>query len=175
MLALAFYTTGGKYGLVITAIIILITLGTHELFRKVRMHYLSRIALNYISISIVAILLLLIIDFTGLTQLQEIVGRINPISIVIIATLSDYIIKLYVKKDVVATVRSIAETVVISLIGWTLIYIEPLRTIFVNNLWLLVLLIPINIAIGRSTSLRFTEYLRFKKISDNATRLPDRK
>jgi hypothetical protein len=175
MLALAFYLTGAKYGIVLLIIMTLITFLTHEIFRKIRMHYLSRIALNYIAITIILTLILLVIDLTGIEALQQMVAKINPISVVIIASLSDFIIKLYVKKDLMTTFRAFVETIIIAIIGWSFIIISPIRDFLLNNIWVLILLIPINLFIGQVTVLRVTEYFRFKKLIDNAARPTDRK
>lgn len=175
IMALAFYLTGAKYGIIITILVISITLLTHQLFKKVRMHYLSRIALNYISIAITTILLFLIFDLINWQPLSEAVYKINPISLILLGSLSDHFIKLYVKKDLITTLRAVIETIFVALLGWSIIGIYQVKEIILNNILILPLLIPINIYIGQTTVLRFTEYFRFKKLIGDATGNSDRK
>ena len=52
ILAIAYSYTGLKYGLVITLVVILVSLLSHAVTKKIRMHYITRIAINYCLLSI---------------------------------------------------------------------------------------------------------------------------
>ena len=46
ILAIAYSYTGLRYGLAITAIVIMTSLLSYSILRKIRMHYITRIAVN---------------------------------------------------------------------------------------------------------------------------------
>ena len=56
------------------------------------------------------------------------------------------------------------ETLVISLVGFSLISWGALREIIIAYPWLVILTIPFNILLGKWTGLRLSEYLRFREI-----------
>ena len=99
-------------------------------------------------------------------------NRINPLAIVSIAALSDFFIKMYVKKSIAITTRVLLETVVVAIIGWYFINSSNLINYIIYNLWIIPLLILVNLAIGMYTGLRFKELFRFWYIAKDDTRHP---
>lgn len=167
ILAVAYKFTGLGYGLVITAIVVITTIISYKALRKIRMHYITRIAINYAILAIILIGTIIVIDgipILGLTNFEA----IEPLAFVSIAALSDYFIKQYVKKSIRTTIRTIAETTLVSVIGWYAITSQNINGFIVNNfLWILPLLVTINVALGQFKGLRLKDYLRFTSIDNN--------
>ena len=90
ILAIAYSYTGLKYGLSVTVIVILTTLLSYSILKRVRMHYITRIAINYCMLSISLVIFFLIIDRYGLGL--ENMSQIPPLAFISIATLSDFFI-----------------------------------------------------------------------------------
>jgi hypothetical protein len=159
ILAISFRFTGLAYGLALTAIVVLSTLLTYRALRRVRMHYITRIAINYVFLS-----MFIVFGIVGLDSLQ--IGfsnfhAINPIAVVSIAALSDFFVKMYVKKSLALTLRTLLETALVSIIGWYLITSEELTKLMVENLWIVPVLILVNLIIGQYRGLRFKDIFRF--------------
>jgi len=162
ILGISYSFTGLKYGLAITFVVITATLLSHNILSKIRMHYITRIAINYCILVITIIGLFVLVDKFGLGL--ENIGNINPLAVVSIAALSDFFIKLYVKKSLKDTFRSLAETLLIAIIGWFILTADSISTFLLNNIWLIILLIAVNLSIGQFRGLRLIDNLRFKSI-----------
>jgi len=170
ILALAYYISGAKLGIVFTLIVIATTLLSHALLKKIRMHYIARLTTNYIILVIVLAGFLLLVDALPFLQFGLNYSTLSPVSVALIATLSDFILKIYIKKDIVTTIRSITETIFIAILGWSIMKFAPISDFLVSNLWVLAIIILINVLIGKSNSLRFTELFRFKQILERDSR-----
>ncbi len=166
ILALSYNYTGLRYGLIITLLVVLSSLIGYTVMRRIRMHYLARVAVNYVIVALVilfGIALLDSVEVLGFTNFEN----INPIALISIAALSDFFIKMYVKKNISATIRVLLETILISVIGWFLISSQTVIGYMLNNIWMLGVFLLLNIIIGRYTGLRIKEYFRFSFIVKN--------
>lgn len=166
ILALSYNYTGLRYGLIITLLVVISSLIGYTVMRRIRMHYLARVAVNYVIVALVilfGIALLDSVEVLGFTNFEN----INPIALISIAALSDFFIKMYVKKNISATIRVLLETILISVIGWFLISSQTVIGYMLNNIWMLGVFLVLNIIIGRYTGLRIKEYFRFSFIVKN--------
>ncbi len=166
VLSISYMFTGLRYGLLLTFIVFLSTLIGYSAMKRIRMHYITRISINYVIISIFIVLGIAL--FTWLPLGFENFYLINPLAIVAIASLSDFFIKMYVKKSISATVRTFTETILVSIIGWYVITSRELIELLVQNLWIVPVLVIINILIGQYKGLRFKDIFRFKSVVENA-------
>jgi hypothetical protein len=168
ILAIAFKFTGLAYGVVLTTIVILSTLLTYTALRRVRMHYITRIAINYVVLSICIVLG--IVAFDSLSIGFNNFHAINPLAIVSIAALSDFFVKMYVKKSLAVTIRSSLETGLVAIIGWYLITSKELTSLMIKNLWIVPVLILVNLVLGQYRGLRFKDIFRFKSAVDDVSK-----
>jgi len=165
ILAIAYSYTGLKYGLAITLIVILTTLLSYTILRKVRMHYIARIAVNYCLLAIMLVVFFIVVERFGLGL--ENMTNISGLAVISIAALSDFFIKQYVKKSFKSSVMILSSTVIIAALGWFVITRDAVSEYFINNLWIVPLLIVFNIFIGQFAGLRVKDLFRFKSISQN--------
>lgn len=170
ILAIAYFLSGAKLGIFFTLIVIATTLLSHALLKKIRMHYIARLTTNYIILVLVLAGVLLLVNAIPFLQFGLNFSTLSPVSVALIATLSDFILKIYIKKDIATTIRSIAETILIALLGWSIMKFAPISNFLFGNLWILAIIILINVLIGKSSSLRFTELFRFKQILERDSR-----
>ncbi|GAB4159013.1 MAG: hypothetical protein Fur003_2820 [Candidatus Dojkabacteria bacterium] len=170
ILAFAYIFTGIRFGLLITVAVILATLLSYRLLRGIRMHYLSRIAVNYFIISIFIILVIALNEISPIqvTNRYYDLGTVPPLGIILIATLSDFFIKQYVKSSFLTTFRSLIETMIIGIIGWAVLRIEFIGDFLLSNVWIMLPLFLINIMIGQYTGLRLKDFSRFKRVIRNS-------
>jgi hypothetical protein len=93
---------------------------------------------------------------------------VPPLGIILITTLSDFFVKQYIKKDIFTTMRSLSGTVFMAVVGWILIRYLPTKTFLLNNFALvLLMLIPINLFIGKFADLKIKDYIRFHSLLKN--------
>lgn len=174
ILAIGFKLTGLRYGLVLTFLVVIASLIGYRLLSKFRMHYITRVAANYALLSILLISGIITFDNIPFLNLGNF-DLINPIGVVLIATLSDFFIKMYVKKNLSASFRALLETVLVSSIGWYLITSPRLIEALFKNLWMLPILIAVNLFLGQYKGFRLKEVFRFRSIPNELDNKPIQK
>ena len=162
ILAISYSYTGFKYGIAITTIVILTTLLSYSIIKRIRMHYITRIAINYCLLSISLVIFFLVINKYGLGL--ENMSQIPPLAVISIASLSDFFIKQYVQKSFKTAFMILISTILISTIGWYVITRNYISIYMLNNLWVVPMLILVNLLIGQFKGLRIKDFLRFKSI-----------
>lgn len=165
ILAIAYSYTGLRYGLAITLVVILASLLSYTLLKKIRMHYIARIAVNYCILSIFIVVFFVLVKKFGLGL--ENMPYISALAIISIAALSDFFIKQYVQKSFKTAVMILLSTVGIAAIGWFVITRDIISNYFLNNLWIVPVLVAFNVLIGQFTGLRIKDLFRFKSVIQN--------
>ncbi len=162
ILAIAYSYTGLKYGLAITFVVIVVSLLSHLVLKKIRMHYITRIAINYCFLSIALITFIILIDEMGLGL--ENMSTVPPLALISVATLSDFFTKQFVQKSSKSSFTALFGTILIAVVGWFVITRDYISNYVINNLWIIPLLIFANLIIGQFKGLRLKEYFRFKSV-----------
>lgn len=160
ILAIAYSYTGLKYGLAITFVVILTSLLSYSVLKRVRMHYITRIAANYTILSMVLVLFFIIVDTFGLGL--ENMSNIPPLAFICIATLSDFFIRQYIKKSIKTSVVTLLGTILVAIAGWFIITRDIISNYILNNLWIIPLLTLFNILLGTFKGLRIKDFFRFR-------------
>ena len=162
ILAIAYSFTGLKYGLSITLVVILISLISYSVLKKIRMHYITRIAINYCLLAIGLIAFVIVIKKYGLGL--ENISNVPALALISIAGLSDFFIKQFVQKSLKTSMTTLVSTVIVASVGWFIITRDYVSNYVINNLWILPLLIFVNLLIGQFKGLRIKDYFRFKSV-----------
>lgn len=162
ILAIAYSYSGLRYGLAITAMVIITTLTSYSILKKIRIHYITRIAINYCLLSISLVIFFLIIERYGIGL--ENMAQVPALAVVSIAALSDFFIKQYVQKSFKASTTILLSTLLVSTIGWYAITRNHISSYMLNNLWIVPALVLVNLFIGQFKGLRAKDLLRFKSI-----------
>lgn len=162
ILAISYSYTGLKYGLSITLLVILISLLSYSVLKRIRMHYITRIAINYCLLTIGLIAFIIIIKQYGLGL--ENISNVPALALISIAGLSDFFIKQFVQKSPKTSVMNLISTVFVASTGWFIITREYISDYVINNLWIIVALIVVNLLIGQFKGLRLKDYFRFRSV-----------
>lgn len=162
ILAIAYSYTGLKYGLAITLVVIITSLLSYSILKKIRMHYITRIATNYTILSIFLVAFFILIDSFGLGL--ENMSNIPPLAFICIAALSDFFIKQYIKKSFKGSIVTLLGTILVAIFGWFVITRNFISEYILNNLWTIPLLVVINILLGMFKGLRIKDLFRFRLI-----------
>lgn len=160
ILAIAYSYTGLRYGLAVTVVVILTSLLSYSILRKIRMHYITRIATNYTILAIVLIFFFIFIDTFKLGL--ENMSNIPPLAFISIAALSDFFIKQYIKKSLKTSLTTLLGTIFVAIMGWFIITREIFSDFVLNNLWIIPILAIVNILLGMYKGLRIKDYFRFR-------------
>jgi hypothetical protein len=167
VLALAYYYMGLVQALTITIIVVLSAWIIRNLLRKIRLHYLARLAIVYCGISLSILAFIIAVSYIPISNPYLNFSFIPPLALVIIISVTDRFMASYIKKDLMTAARLTGETLIIALIGWGLMRWNVTHDFFMNNLWIIPLLIVINILIGQYAGFRWTEFLRFSQVIRN--------
>lgn len=153
--AFAFYSIGLKYGLII--FITIIATGTLVRFAIKYLHllYLPRIA---IVLSFVALIILIL----SMIMPSEVYLSILPILIII--TLLEEFIGAQTKKNLKAAIIMSLETILLAIVCYYLIIWPGLQKLLLSHPWIIFIAIILNIALGKWTGLRLSEYFRFRQV-----------
>ncbi len=165
ILAIAYSYTGLRYGLAITLIVVLTTLFSYTILKRIRMHYIARIAVNYCLLSIFLVIFFIVVKKFGLGL--ENMANIPGLAVISIAAISDFFIKQYVKKSFKTSVIILFSTVAIAALGWFVITRDVITNYLLSNLWIVPILIGVNIAVGQFAGLRIKDLFRFKSVISN--------
>lgn len=169
ILAISYSYTGLKYGLVITTVVIITSLLSYSILKKIRMHYITRIAINYCILSLALTTFLILVNQFGFSL--DNMESIPPLAMISIAALGDFFTKQHVKKSLKTSLLILLSTIAISTMGWFVITRDMISTYLFNNLWIIPVLILVNIIVGQFKGLRLKDYFRFRSIvrsKDNA-------
>lgn len=157
---LAFDPNGIKYGIVIFISVILVGMVSRLVLKKFRLLYLPRVAitLSIVSLSILGILVV------GGSQQRTGLASISIFPLLIMITLAEKFVATQIEKGSRVAFILAIETLVISVIGYFLVTLDPLTSLLLKYPWIVFLTFLINFSLGKWTGLRVTEYFRFRKI-----------
>ncbi len=160
MTTLSFLVMGLPYGLAVFIVVLLSGTLTRMLLRRLRMLYLPRMALGLTRASL-AILVLL-----GLGVVTERAATLSfsIFPILILTVLAEDFIAVQFKSGARTALTTTAWTLLLVIVCYYIVSWQLLRTFLLSYPEIILLAIPINIALGRWTGLRLTEYLRFRKL-----------
>ncbi len=162
ILAIAYSYTGLKYGLSITLVVVAVSLISYSVLRRIRMHYITRIAINYCLLAIALIVFIITIKRFGLGL--ENISNVPALALISIACLSDFFIKQFVQKSLKTSSMILGSTLLVAAVGWFIITRDYISDYVINNLWILLLLIAINLLVGQFKGLRLKDYFRFRSV-----------
>jgi len=161
MVAVAFLATGISGGLILFGAILIATIATGKLLKKIKLHYQPRRAITLMMISLITFFLLVVSPFLGLADLTQV--SIFPILFLIL--LSEEFTRTQLGKSRRSAISLTAGTIVISIIGASLMNWEQLQKLILLNPEISFLVVlALNIIIGKYGGWRLLEYRRFKSI-----------
>ncbi|MBN1915426.1 hypothetical protein JW796_00315 [Candidatus Dojkabacteria bacterium] len=154
---------GMRLGIGITVAVYAIASIGQLMTKKIRLHYQPKLAIIISIIAILAFIALLLFAKFG----QVTITRVNAIAIILIVTTSEQFISSFVKKNFSSAVLLSFETMIVSLICYSLISWPSLQNFILTYPIVATLAIPFNLIIGKFTGLRLKEHLRFRDLLNN--------
>ena len=160
MTTLSLLVLGLIPGLIVFIVVLLSGTMTRFLLRKLRLLYLPRMALVLTSASLAILVMLGFGVAAGRTATLSF--SIFPILILII--LAEEFIAAQFSRNIRTALTTTAWTLALAVLCYFIVSWQLLRTTLLSYPEAILLAIPINIALGRFSGLRLTEYFRFRHL-----------
>ncbi len=161
IITFAFLATNGlRYGVVIFLAVIFVGMLMRFILKPFRLLYLPRVA---IMLTIVSLLILVMLTIGGTLKRTGLAG-VSIFPILIMITLVEKFVAVQIEKGNRTALILAFETLIISIFGFYIASWELLIHLLVIHPWLIFITIPINIALGKWTGLRLSEYFRFRNV-----------
>jgi len=160
MTTLSFLVLGLQVGLIVFVVVFLSGSLTRLLLKRLQLLYLPRMALVLTSASLAILVMLGVGAATNVTS--QLSFTIFPI--LILTILAEEFIAVQFTQGPRSALRLTAWTMLLSILCYFVVSWELFRTVLLAYPELMLLTIPINIALGRFTGLRLTEYIRFRDL-----------
>lgn len=164
ILTLSFVSLGFENALVILLLVWLLGTAARSFFKKVRLAYIPRIALIITFLGFITLLVLGVLSWLKLDYLLQ----IPIIPTLILVVLVEQILNVQVERGLKASTLLIFETVLVAAFSYFLITQPAFQNFILAYPETVLLLILVNIFLGRWTGLRFTELFRFRQLLDEA-------
>lgn len=162
IITFAFLATKGiKYGIAIFVAVLVVGMAMRYVLRPFKLLYLPRVA---IMLSVVAISILLMLTFGGSLKRTGL-AEVSIFPILIMITLVEKFVAAQIEKGNRTALFLASVTLIISIIGYYLMSWKAFGEIILAYPWqALLVVVLINIFLGKWTGLRLSEYWRFKEI-----------
>jgi hypothetical protein len=154
-----------KYAIMVYVTVIFVGMMMRYVLKQFRLLYLPRVAITLTVVSFAVLAILAFGGSTGRTGFSS--APVFPILIIIM--LVEKFVTVQIEKGSRTALLLAVETLFIALVGYTILSPTTIigQTIIRFTLihtWIVLLIIPINLFIGKWTGLRLSEYLRFRDV-----------
>lgn len=164
--SITFLTIGIVAGMILLGAIILASTFARIMLKKVRIMQLPKMALSIMVVAIFVLVALVVSGTYGLITIKDL--SIFPVLLLIL--LGERVVALQLERNIREVISITFITLVLGIIGFFLLAYVPLRNTVLLYPESILLLIPINIAVGRYFGLRLVEYYRFKQIINHGSK-----
>lgn len=161
MTTVSFLVMGLRYGLIVFLTILAAGTLTRFILHKLRLLYVPRMALVLTSVSL-SLLVLLGLDAARNHTSSSIAFSIFPA--LILTILAEDFIAAQFKSGLRTALTVTAWTLLLATVCYATVSSDLFRTLILSYPELTLLALPINVALGRFSGLRLTEYFRFRDL-----------
>jgi len=159
-LSITLLATGVTPGFIMLGAIIIASLVSRFFLKRFPIMQMPKVALSMLMVAIFLLIALTISSIYGIIDVRSL--SIFPILLYIL--LSDRIVTIFLERDFLETIQTTIITLFLAILGFLLLTWDQLRFFALIYPESILLLIPINILIGRYFGLRMTEYIKFQPV-----------
>jgi hypothetical protein len=163
-LSITLLATDVTPGFIMLAAIIVASLVSRFFLKRFPIMQMPKVALSMLMVSIFLLIALTISSIYGIIDVRNL--SIFPILLFIL--LSDRIVTIFLEREFIETIQTTVITLFLAILGFLLLTWGQLRFFILIFPESILLLIPINILIGRYFGLRMTEYIKFQPVLKHA-------
>lgn len=161
IITISFLAVGLRFGLVLFLVILILGTILRVLLKKLRLLYLSRMAILLMAVSLATVFLVLAAIFIKPQRMTEI--SVFPMIVMII--LVERFVEVQIEKGYKEAALLTVETLIIAIAGYFLLIWQKFQDLILHYPGIvLLILLTLNIILGRWTGLRAVEYWRFRKL-----------
>ena len=160
IITLSFLALGLKFGLIILVIIIVTGAILRKALYRFRLLHIPRIAIILTISTLIILLMLAFGTYLGSTY----IASIAVFPMLIMTTLAEKFVSALSGKGFFAALFLMLETTVVSLICYWVVEWQYLQNLILGHPEIILVLIVINLILGRWTGLRLAEYVRFREV-----------
>lgn len=161
VLSVAFVATGLVSGILVFLVILMVASIGRIILKKMKLHYLPRMALLLWFVSLGVFVLMYLSSFVGL----EAVVKLNIFPILILVLLAENFIEVQIGKSKKEAISLTVETIILAVISSLVLSLEIVqKTALLNPEMIVIGVLIFNVFVGRYVGLRYVEYLKFKKL-----------
>ncbi len=164
IITLSFMALGLKFGVIILILILITGAILRKALEHVRLLHIPRIAIVF---TISTLILLLMLTFGTYLDISNL-ASIAVFPMLIMTTLAEKFVSAQSGKGVWAAALLMLETTIVSLICYWVVESQFLQNLMLSYPEIIILLILVNLGLGRWTGLRFFEYIRFREVMKHA-------
>lgn len=148
---------GLTYGIILITVVFVFIILVHSFFKNMQLHYYPKMSIILMGPVIALFLSMLLARRLS----DQVVIQMEPLNIVLIAIIAEQMLSVYTKHGLKSTFTIIFQSIIVSGICYILISNPLVQENLLLYPWLMFILIPLNMVIGKYTGLRLTEYVRF--------------
>ena len=161
LLSVAFLSTGGLVGMVLMIFILGVATFARTLIKKVKIPYLSKLAVLIWIVSMAVLFLLLVSPMIGLERLMSV--GIFPIMLFVL--LAETFIEAQITRSLSTSMWMTIETVILALVAYKLMSAPWIQSqVLLHPEISVIVILIVDLLIGKYKGLRLSEVWRFRKI-----------
>lgn len=154
------FLRGLGYGLILFVVTFVTSTMLYKILKRVRIHYIPKLSIIMIGVTISMFILLFIVAYFNKTTLLF----TNPFSLIVLVVTTEGFISVMAKKNFRYTFYIALETLFTAIIGYLVISWDVIQNLVLSSPLVILILILLNIYVGRFLGLRLSEYWRFRAI-----------
>ncbi|MFH1183001.1 MAG: 7TM domain-containing protein [Candidatus Moraniibacteriota bacterium] len=170
IIAVALLATTLKYGIAIFIVILAVALGMRFVLKSFKLLYMSRTA---IMLSVVAVAVLAFLAIGGSLQRTGL-ASVSIFPLLIMITIVEKFVIVQMENGYKTALMLAFETIFLAAICYFFVKWEAFQSLILDFPGIVVLIVILNIALGKWTGLRLSEYYRFRDVISNVE-LPRKK
>jgi len=170
IIAVAFLATSLKYGLAIFFVVLTVALGMRYALKNTKLLYMSRTA---IMLSVVALSVLLFLVLGGSFRRTGL-ANVSIFPLLIIITIVEKFVVVQIERGFKTATYLALETMLLATACYFIVRFEPFQDLVMSFPPTVIIIVILNVVIGKWTGLRLSEYFRFRDVI-NDVELPRKK
>lgn len=149
-----------RYGITIYIAVIVVGIASRAVLRHVRILYLPRVAITMTLLSFTTLAVLVIGAYFQRTGF----ATIYVFPLIVLVMIAEKFVAVQIEKGTKTAILLAVETLVVALLGHALLSSRAIQMFVFAHPYSVLLVIPLNIIVGKWTGLRFSEYIRFRDV-----------
>ncbi|MEA1870173.1 MAG: 7TM domain-containing protein [Euryarchaeota archaeon] len=160
IMSIAFLSSGLTVGLILFAVLLITGIFARRIIERLNLMMVPRLAI----LLTVCCMVMATIIAIGIKMDTQYLARLTVFPLIILALIIENFMKTTVEKGLFDALKICFGTVIVSVACFLVVSIPTLQAIVMTHPEILLLVVGLNILIGRWKGLRLLEYLRFSKI-----------